>query len=131
MLSPVSMASVQPRVHFGDSNVLNREGAYASKAQEVASAAPETDEEKKSSLGKKLAIGAGVVLAVAATLAALKKFNVLKVLPKAELEKAAWYKKPLHYMAVAGEKIIEYGYRKPKNWITGLFKSKKPAAPGS
>lgn len=107
MLSPVSMANVSSRVHFGE-NALDRQGAYAKPAEEAAVATPV--DEKKSSTGKKVAIGAGVVLAVLATLVGLTKGKVLKVLDEAALKDAKWYspKKWGHYLAKAGEGIAKY-----------------------
>lgn len=132
MLSPVSMASVQPRVHFGE-GPLDRKGAYASDAAQEAAAATTSDdsEEKKSSTGKKIAIAAAVVVAVAAALALGKKFDLFKILEKEDLAKTKWYQpsKWGHYLGKAGEAIIEYCYRKPKNWITGLFKSENKTNP--
>ena len=128
MLSPVSMASVQPRVHFGESP-LERKGAYASDAAQEAAVATTSDssEEKKSNVAKKVAIAAGVVVAVAAALGLGKKFNLFKILPKEELANAKWYqpKKWGHYLGEAGAQINKWCYRKPKDWITGLFKSDK------
>jgi hypothetical protein len=119
MLSPVSMASVS-RVHFGE-NALDRQGAYAKPVEEAAVAPAE---EKKSSTGKKVAIGAGVVLAVLATLVGLTKGKVLKVLDEAALKEARWYspKKWGHYLAKAGEGIAKYTW----DPIAKLF-SKKSA----
>ena len=105
MLSPVSMASVS-RVHFGD-NALDRQGAYAKPAEEAAAAPAE---EKTSSTGKKVAIGAGIVLAVLATLVGLTRGNVLKPLEEAALKEAKWYSPKLwgHYLAKAGDAIAKY-----------------------
>lgn len=106
MLSPVSMASVS-RVHFGD-NALDRQGAYA-KAPEETAAAP-ADEKSSSSTSKKVAIGAGIVLAVLATLVGLTRGNILKPLEEAALKEAKWYSpsKWGHYLAKAGDAIAKY-----------------------
>lgn len=105
MLSPVSMAKVS-NVHFGDA--LDRQGAYAKPAEAAASST--SADETKSSTGKKVAIGAGIVVAVLAALVGLTKGNVLKVLDEAALKEAKWYspKKWGHYLAKAGNAIAKY-----------------------
>lgn len=123
MLSPVSMASVSS-VHFGD-NALDRPGAYAKPAQEAAPVAAPVEEKSGSSAGKKVAIGAGIIIAALATLVGLTRGKVLTKLDEAALKDAKWYglDKMKHYLAVAGDTIAKYTY----DPIAKLFNSKKTA----
>lgn len=131
MLSPVSMASVS-RVHFGDSqNILEREGAYANKAQAAAPA--EVSDEKKSNSGKKIAIGAAVVAALLLGLGALSRKKIIfKPLDAEALKNAHWYspKKWGHYLHAAGEKIAQWTWDPAKKLWNKMFK-KAPKTEGA
>ena len=124
MLSPVSMASVSKvRPYFGEgeksnADILSRQGAYA-KQPEAAPASATPAKEKKSHTGRNILIGALAVVAAAASLVALHKTNVLKVLPEAELKDLKFYdfKKMGHYLAKAGEFIGKYTYEP----LVGLY----------
>ena len=132
MLSPVSMASVS-RVHFGDSSMLEREGAYSNKTQTTA-APVEAAEEKKSNTGKKVAIGAAVVAALLLTLGALSRKKIIfKPLDAEALKAAKWYSpaKWGHYLHEAGEKIAQWTWDPTRKLWNKIFKKggTKPATP--
>jgi len=117
-----------------DGNVLAREGAYTKQPAQTEAAAAPAQEKKKSSTGKKILYTVLGLAAVAAGLAALKRFDVLKVLPKADLEKAKWYQPKVagHYLAQAGEAVAKYCWDIPSNFVKGLFKGgKTPDAGGA
>lgn len=132
MLSPVSMASVS-RVHFGESGILEREGAYSNKAQ-ATTTQPEAVEEKKSNTGKKIAIGTAVVAALLLGLGALSRKKIIfKPLDAEALKNTKWYspKKWAHYMHEAGEKIAQWTWDPTKKLWNKMFGkgSSKPTTP--
>ena len=120
MVSPISSVSFR-----GETVDFARQGAHSKPGANTP--APNADvAPKKSSTGKKVLYGTLGVLAVAASLVALHKTNVLKVLTPEVLQETKWYSPKMigHYLSKAGEAIAKYTY----DPIVKLF-SKAPADP--
>ena len=103
MVNPVSMSNV--RFTGEATNVLERPGAFAKPAE----AAPAEVAAKPKKKRTALKVLGGLVVA-AATLVALRRTNVLKVLDDVALGEAGIFKKAGHYLAQAGEFVAKYTY---------------------
>ena len=117
MVNPVSMSNV--RFTGEATNVLERPGAFAKPAE----AAPAEVAAKPKKKRTALKVLAGLVVA-AATLVALKKTNVLKVLDDVALGEAGIFKKAGHYLAQAGEFIAKYTYDPVAKFVGKFFGGK-------
>jgi hypothetical protein len=102
-ISPVSNSVSQ--IRFGE-GPLDRKGAFAKPDAEIV-APKEAPAKKKGHTVRNTIIG---LVVTAATLVALKKTNVLKVLDEAALKDKKWYSPEFagHYLAKAGEAIAKY-----------------------
>ena len=100
-----------------DADYLNRPGAFT-KPEADTVVKTQTEPKKKSGLGKKLLVLAGVALAVGAALVAGNKTGLVKVLDEAAKADAGIMQKASHYLAKAGEWVGKYTYEP----IANLFK---------
>lgn len=100
-----------------DADYLNRPGAFT-KPEADTVVKTQAEPKKKSGLGKKLLVLAGVALAVGAALVAGNKTGLVKVLDEAAKADAGIMQKASHYLAKAGEWVGKYTYEP----IANLFK---------